>query len=105
MKFLLTYCCLVALKVLKATYVSTKQRGGENWFFEWLNINFMSMKTTTTKYFHNAEKLGKAKTKKLNLNQDHMQHITWGKTMTHSRKVHGTLLNNIKWLETFLKNI
>jgi hypothetical protein len=74
MKFLLTYCCLVALKVLKATYVSTKQRGGENWFFEWLNINFMSMKTTTTKYFHNAEKLGKAKTKKLNLNQDHMQH-------------------------------
>lgn len=35
----------------------------------------MSMKTTTTKYFHNVKKLGKAKTKKkLNLNQDHMQH-------------------------------
>jgi hypothetical protein len=34
----------------------------------------MGMKTTTTKYFHNAEKLGKAKTKKLNLNQDHMPH-------------------------------
>jgi hypothetical protein len=32
------------------------------------------MKTTMTKYFHNAQKLGKAKTKKnLNLNQDHMQ--------------------------------
>jgi hypothetical protein len=61
--FLSTYCSLVALKVLKATYVSTKQRGGENWFFEWLNINFMSMKTTTTKYFHNAEKLGKVQTK------------------------------------------
>jgi very-short-patch-repair endonuclease len=35
----------------------------------------MSMKTITTKYFHNAQKLRKAKTKKnLILNQDHMQH-------------------------------
>jgi hypothetical protein len=32
------------------------------------------MKTITTNYFHNAQKLGKAKTKKLNLNQDHMQY-------------------------------
>jgi hypothetical protein len=34
----------------------------------------MSVKTTMSKYFHNAQKLGKTKTKNLYLNEDHMPH-------------------------------